>query len=82
MYVRVWDCKVVIYNYVFVGFYSMPNLSVILFNLMYLVFYVGFLVRILCVRESVKTQGKVKNKKFSRVAREKLSCEVKHVLST
>ena len=29
----------------------MPNLIVILFNLMYLVFYVGFLVRVVCVRE-------------------------------
>ena len=35
-------CKVVIYNYVFVGFNSMPNLIVILFNLMYLVFHMGF----------------------------------------
>ena len=34
------------------------------------------------MRESVKTQGKVKSKKFSRVAREKLSREVKHVPST
>ena len=43
---------------------------------MYPVFYVGFLVRVVCVRESVKTQGKVKSKKFSWVAREKLSREV------
>ena len=35
-------CKVIIYNYVFVGFNSMPNLIVILFNLMCPVFYVGF----------------------------------------
>ena len=35
-------CKVVIYKYVFfVGFYSMPNLIVILFNLVYPVFIVG-----------------------------------------
>ena len=60
----------------------MPNLIVIFFNLMYPVFYVGFLVRVVCERESVKTQGKVKSKKFSRVACEKLSCEVKHVPST
>ena len=32
------------------------------------------------MRESVKTQGKVKNKKFLQVAREKSSHEVKHVL--
>ena len=31
----------------------MPNLIVILFNLMYLVFYVGFLVRVVCERERV-----------------------------
>ena len=46
--------KVVIYNYVFVGFYSVPKLIVIMFNLMYPVFLVGFLfVRVLCERESV-----------------------------
>ena len=35
-------CKVVIYNYVFVGFNSVSNLIVILFNLMYHVLHVGF----------------------------------------
>ena len=35
-------CKVVIYNYCFVGFYSVPNLIVILFNLLYPIFIVGF----------------------------------------
>ena len=35
-------CKVVIYKFVFVGFYSMPNLIVIIFNLVYPVFIVGF----------------------------------------
>ena len=59
----------------------MPNLIVILFNLMYPVFYVGFHCKG-CVCERVKTQGKVKSKKFSRVAREKLSDKVKHVPST
>ena len=51
-------CKIVIYNYVFVGFYSMPNLIVIMFNLMYPVFHVGFICKG-CVRERecVKTQG-------------------------
>ena len=65
------------------GFNSMPNLIVILFNLMYLIFYVGFFCKG-CVRERVcvKTQGKCKEKKISRVARENLSREVKHVLST
>ena len=49
---------------------------------MYLVFYVGFLIRVVWERESVKTQGKVKSKEFSRVSREKLTREVKHVPST
>ena len=49
-------CKVVIYNYVFVGFYSMSNLIVILFNLIYLVFYVGFICKSCASeRECVKT---------------------------
>ena len=60
----------------------MPNLIVILFNLMYPAFYVGFLVRVVYERESVKTQGKVKSKKFSQVAREKPSYKVKHVPCT
>ena len=52
------DCKVVIYNYVFVDFNSVPNLIVILFNLMYPVFHVGFICKV-CVKEieRVKTQG-------------------------
>ena len=62
-------CKVVIYNYVFIGFYSMPKLIVIMFNLMYPVFLMSFLfVRVLCERECVKTQGKLKTKVFSQVA--------------
>ena len=36
------SCKVVIYNYVFIGFYSVPNFIVIIFNLMYPVLFVGF----------------------------------------
>ena len=42
----------------FVGFYSMPNLIVIIFNLLYPVFIVGFDCKD-CVleRESVKTQA-------------------------
>ena len=52
------NCKVVIYNYVFAGLNSMPNLIVMLFNLIYPVFHVGFICKG-CVREreSVKTQG-------------------------
>ena len=41
----------------FVGFYSMPNLNIILFNLLYHVFIVGFNCKgCLIQRESVKTQ--------------------------
>ena len=48
----------------FVGFYSVPNLIVILFNLLYLVFVVGFVCKG-CVleRESVKTQA-IEAKRF------------------
>ena len=57
----------------FVGFYSMPNLIVILFNLLYPVFIVGFNC-MGCVREreieGVKTQNKLKIEEFSRVARD------------
>ena len=65
------------------NFNSVPNLIVILFNRMYPIFYVGFICKDgLCERECVKTQGKVKSKKFSWVAGEKLSREVIHVTST
>ena len=55
----------------FVGFNSVPNLIVILFNLLYLVFHVRFICKG-CVRERecVKTQRKLKIEVFSRVARE------------
>ena len=48
--------KVIIYNYIFVGFNSVPNLIVILLNLMYPIFHVRFICKG-CVweRESVKT---------------------------
>ena len=42
----------------FVGFYSVPNLIVILFNLLYLVSVVGIYCKgCVIVRESVKTQA-------------------------
>ena len=42
----------------FVGFYSVPNLIVILFNLMYPAFVVGnYCKGCVIVRESVKTQA-------------------------
>ena len=45
-------------NMYFVGFYSVPNLIVILFNLLYLVFVVGIYCKgCVIVRESVKTQA-------------------------
>ena len=54
----------------YVGFYSVPNLIVILFNLIYLV----FVVRIYCkgcviVRESVKTQAIETKKVFASISR-------------
>ena len=50
----------------FVGFYFVPNLIVILFNLLYLVFVVGFDCKG-CVleRESVKTQAIEARRVFS-----------------
>ena len=65
-----------------VGFNSMPNLIVILFNMLSLVFYMGFHCKG-CVWERVwRLKANWRPKNFSRVAREKPSREVKHVLST
>ena len=36
----------------------MPNLIVVLFNLMYPIFYVGFIVKVVCERESVCEDSK------------------------
>ena len=59
----------------------MPNLIVILFNLLYLVFYVGFHCKG-CVWERVwRLKANWRPKKVSQVACEKPSREVKHVLS-
>ena len=61
----------------------MPNLIVTLFNRICPIVYVEFICKgCVCERECVKTQGKVKSKKFSWVAGEKLSREVIHVTST
>ena len=66
----------------FIVFNSVPNLIVIMFNLMYPVFYVGFLCKG-CVWERVwRLKAKWRAKKFLRVAHVKPSSEVKHVLST
>ena len=39
------SCKVVIYHYIFVGFNSVPNLIVILFNLVYSMFHIKFICK-------------------------------------
>ena len=60
----------------------MLNLIVILLNLLYLIFYVGFHYKG-CVWERVwRLKTYWRSKVFLRVAREKPSCEVKHMLST
>ena len=60
----------------------MPNFIVIMFNLLYPMLYVGFYCKG-CVWERVwRLKAKWRAKKFSRVAREKHSQKVKHVLST
>ena len=49
----------------------MSNLSVIMFNLLYHVFIVGFICKgYVRERKSVKNQGKLKIEVFSRVTRE------------
>ena len=54
----------------FVGFYSMPNFIVILFNLLYPIFIVGFNCKG-CVREKeCEDSIKLKTEEFSLVARE------------
>ena len=58
----------------FVGFYSVPNLIVILFNLMYLVFVVGIFIQSYCkgcviVRECVKTQAIEARRVFAGISR-------------
>ena len=61
-------CKVVIYNYVFVGFNSVPNLIVILFNLIDPVFHVGFICKS-CERERESVDSRqLKVKTVFRVA--------------
>ena len=53
-----------------VGFYSVSNLIVILFNLMYLVFVVGiYCMSCVIVRESVKTQAIEAMRVFAGISR-------------
>ena len=76
------DCKVVIYNYVFVGFNSVPNLIVILFNLIYRVFHVGFICKG-CVRKRVcEDSRQLKTKAIFASSSRVSSREVKHVSYT
>ena len=75
-------CKVLILQLICVGFNFVPNLIVILFNLLYLVFYVGFHYKG-CVWERVwRIKTHWRSKEFSWVARKKPSCKVKQVLRT
>ena len=54
----------------FVGFYSVPNLIVILFNLMYPVFVVGIYCKgYMIVRESVETQAIEAMRVFAGISR-------------
>ena len=54
----------------FVGFYSVPNLIIILFNLMYLVFVVGIYCKgCVIVRDSVKTQAIEARRVFAGISR-------------
>ena len=54
----------------FVGFYSVPNLIIILFNLMYHVFIVGIYCKgCVIVRESVKTQAIDASRVFAGISR-------------
>ena len=61
-------------NMYFVGFYSVPNLIVILFNLMYSVFVVGIYCKgCVIVRESVKTQAIEARRVFVGISRLNIS---------
>ena len=66
----------------FVGFNSMPNLIIIMFNLMYPVLYVGFHCKGCVWKRVWKFKANLRLKEFSRVAHKKPSREVKQVLST
>ena len=58
----------------FVGFYSVPNLIVILFNLMYHVFVVGIYCKgCVIVKESVKTQAIKARRVFVGISRVSIS---------
>ena len=66
----------------FVGFYSVPNLIVILFNLMCPVFVVGiYCKRCVIVRESVKTQAIEAKRVFVGIARLSISRKKAYALN-
>ena len=75
-------CKVVIYNYFVLALIPCQIWLQFFFNLMYSIFYMGFLCKG-CVWERVwRLKAKCRAKKISWVAHEKPSREVKHVIST
>ena len=54
----------------FVGFYSIPNLIVILFNLMYPIFVIGIYCKVsVIVRESMKSR-EIEVRRVSQVSRD------------
>ena len=53
-----------IYNYMFVGFNSVPNLIVILFNLLYLVFIVGFNCKVCVIERECEDSSNWRLKSF------------------
>ena len=64
------DCKVVIYNYMFCWLYSVPNLIVISFNLLYPIFILGFNCKGCVIeKESVKTQAIEDKRVFPGISR-------------
>ena len=70
MQVSVDSAKLRFTNMNFVGFYFVPNLIVILFNLMYPIFVMGIYCKgCVIVRESVKTQAIEARRVFTGILR-------------
>ena len=65
-----------------VGFYSVPNLIVILFNLLYLVFIVGFDYKGCVIERECEDSSYWGLKRFSQVSHNLASREVMHVPCT
>ena len=77
LYVKLWFTTMYL-----VGFYSVPNLIVILFNLLYPVFIVGFDCKGCVIERECEDSSYWKLKRFSRVSRDLASHEVMHVPCT